>query len=115
MKPLKNLLLFALILTESWTASSQITGISRDQKIEIVSTLETYPIVLKELDLHYEMLQRCEEIQDLYFEQVQKCDDQILKLEAINSNNNEQIDLLREQLKKKKGGGWLVPVLVGVV
>ena len=40
----------------SSTAYSQITGISREQKKEIVSTLQQYPIVVRELELTKNLL-----------------------------------------------------------
>ncbi len=102
-------------MTASWTASSQITGISREQKIEVVSTLTAYPLVIKEIEIMDEMLQTCEQIKMLFYEQIKTSEETILKLENINDKSEEQIELLKKQLKKKKGTGWIVPVLVGAI
>lgn len=86
----------------SSTVYSQITGIDRKQKQEIVSTLEAYPIVLQELNETQKLLSLSNE--------------KVSKLTTINNNlelalkyevqkgeiKDKQIDLVEKQLDSIK-------------
>lgn len=70
-------------------------------------------MVLKDLELYDEMLTKCEEINVVYVNQLQLAKAKEDNFKFIIANDNEQIKLLKEQLKIKKGGSWLVPTLIG--
>ena len=108
-------MLSAFILTANSIVYSQITGISRDQKIEIVSTLEAYPLVLKELNLVYGLLDKSDKIIQNRTLELSMCGDENDKLLQINSNNEKIIDNLKLQLKSGDGGKWFVPALIGLL
>ena len=104
----------------SLTASSQITGISTDQKIEIVSTLVAYPLLLNELDLTNKLLDNCKDINDIYKKQIYTYEanenlykQQIKILQKQNKLFNVQIK--KEKLNKFKIAGVGVLTLVSVI
>lgn len=97
------------------TAYSQITGISREQKIEIVSTLQVYPLVLNELDLMNETIVKLQDINILFYQEIKNYEKQVSIYEELNARSEEQIEILKKQLKQnKKRGGWVIPTLSGV-
>lgn len=84
------------------TLYSQITGISKEQKIEIVSTLKIYPLVLKDLDYYYELSESLQKTIDILKAQIKEQN-------VFSDNLQWEVDLLTEQkklyekeLKKKK-------------
>ena len=89
-------------MLNSWTASSQITGISKDQKIEIVSTLISYPLVLNELDLTNKLLDNCKEINEIYTYKIVMYKENENLYKAQISNLEQQKKLFDAQLKKSK-------------
>lgn len=99
----------------SSTALCQITGISRDQKIEIVSTLEIYPLILEQLELQATIISIHKESIKKYERQIELYENDISKLYQIKSNNEKHIRELEIQLKLFKKDSWLVPGLLGVV
>lgn len=100
-------------MMSSWTAFSQITGISKDQKIEIVSTLEAYPIVLQQVKIQSDIIVNYEKIVKDNARQLSLCDDETNKLQEVIFNNEKQIDNLNLQLKSAKKGGWEIPLSIG--
>lgn len=70
---------------------------------------------MRELDIHYNLWMKCQEVNAINLKQIALRDEQINKLLKINDNNQMQIELLNLQLKTKKKGGWLVPALAGMV
>lgn len=94
-------------------AQSDPINISREQKIEVVSTLVAYPLVLKELELTNNLLESCKQINALLTKQLTYKDEQLLLMQQAQDVSTEQIDLLNTQLKQSKKGGWLVPALIG--
>ena len=104
-----------IILIGNLTAYSQITGISREQKIEIVSTLQVYPLVLNELDLMNETIVKLQDINVLFYQEIKNYEKQVSIYEELNARSEEQIEILKKQLKQnKKRGGWVIPTLSGV-
>jgi hypothetical protein len=79
-------------MSVNWTASCQITGISKEQKIEIVTTLKVYPLVLKDLDYYYELSNSLQKTIDLLKAQ-------ITEQNIFSDNLQLQVDLLSEQKK----------------
>lgn len=92
-------------------AQSSRINISLENKIEVVKTLKTYPLVLDELYLTTDLLVKCNEISGLQESQI------VLKNNQIN-NLNSQIDILdkqnelfKQQLKKSKGSTFKVAAI----
>lgn len=86
----------------SWTALSQTTGISglsREQKQEVVSTLQEYPLVMKELEITRELLAtsnlRNEELYTIVTNQAE----QISSLTLRNEITEKQLAIARKQTK----------------
>jgi len=79
-------------MSTSSIAYSQITGISKEQKIEIVSTLQVYPLVLKDLDHYYELSISLQKTIDLL-------KGKIKEKNIFSDNLQLEIDLLLEQKK----------------
>ena len=107
-------------MLSSWTASSQITGISKDQKIEVVSTLIAYPLILNELDLTNKLLNNCKEINEIYSEQINvyKENEKLYKaqIKVLEKQQNLfSVQLKKEKLNKFKIAGVGVLALVGVI
>lgn len=96
-------------------AQSPITGISKEQKIEVVSTLVAYPLVLNELELTNQLLESSRELVKALETQLQLKEQQILLLENSNDLSNRQIQLLQEQLKIHKKSNWELPLTIGIV
>lgn len=102
-------------MMSSWTAFSQITGISKEQKIEIVSTLEAYPIVLQQVKIQSDIIFNYEKIVKDNERQLILCDEETNKLQEVISNDKKIIDNLNLQLKSAKKEGWEIPTLVGML
>lgn len=90
------------MMSGNLTLYSQITGISKEQKIEIVSTLKVYPLVLKDLDYYYELSESLQKTIDILKAQIKEQN-------VFSDNLQWEVDLLTEQkklyekeLKKKK-------------
>ncbi|TXE18613.1 hypothetical protein ES692_06100 [Psychroserpens burtonensis] len=96
------------------TAQSDPINISRDQKIEIVSTLKAYPLLLNELQLTNELLESSKKINNVLASQLETKQEQVLLLQEVNTISNAQIKMLNTQLKQAKKRSWVVPVLVGL-
>ena len=96
------------------TAQSGIINISKEQKIEVVSTLVAYPLVLNELDLVNQLLDSCREINMLLNSQLESKDRQILLLENAHEISEEQIELLNIQIKNTRKRSWVLPTLIGL-
>lgn len=98
-------------LSVSWTASSQITGISKEQKQEIVFTLLDYPLVLKELSakekLYREVLNMNNLLNqkiDLYVEK----DEAWQEKDEINQKEIKTLnDIIDQQRKNDKNNNLL--------
>ena len=96
------------MMSMSWTASSQITGISKEQKKEIVFALQDYPLVKKERDSllvmnkrYFNIIERYESVDGLQ-------EDKIRNLNKIIDNTEKQLELTERQLKAaNKNSGWL--------
>ena len=74
------------------TAYSQITGISKEQKIEIASTLKVYSLVLDDLDYYYEL--------SISFQKtIDYLKSQIKEQNIFSDNLQYQVDVLEEQKK----------------
>lgn len=95
-------------------AQSEPINISREQKIEVVSTLIAYPLLLNELNITNELLESQRELIMLLNKQLQNKDDQILLLKQTNEISTDQIELLNGQLKNAKKSSWIVPTLIGL-
>ena len=101
-------------------AYSQITGISKDQKIEIVSTLVAYSLVLNELSLTNKLLDNCNEINAIYKDQIENyvANENLYKQQIkILEKQTKLFDtqLKKEKLNKFKIAGVGVLALVGVI
>lgn len=99
--------MFLLTLTVSWTASSQITGIDRDQKIQIVSTIESYDAVIVEIGLTNKLLAQCEELNLLYKSQITLKDKLINNLEAQIEAYNKTVEYQDKEIKRQRFKGML--------
>ncbi|MCP4053633.1 MAG: hypothetical protein GY739_11300 [Mesoflavibacter sp.] len=102
MKQIRLLMMFTVMMFISWTASSQITGISKDQKYEVVSTLIAYPLVLNELSLTNQLLTNCNELNKLYKLQIKTYEDNEVLHKAQIKILKKQNKLFNTQLKKEK-------------
>jgi len=121
MKQTIFLVLLPLTLIVSSTAYSQITGLDREQKIQIVSGLESYGAILIEVDLTQQLLGQCNEINRLLEEQL-KTKDEIIdnlkkQIEGYQKEVNIQDDEIRKQRKKNLvtvagGAGLLILSLI---
>ena len=99
------------MMSVSWTVSSQITGISKEIKKEVVSTLVAYPLVLNELKLTNEALGVCNEIRAIQESEITIRDSQINNLNSQIDILDKQNELFRQQLKKSKGGTFKVAAI----
>ena len=96
------------------TAYCQRINIPLEQKIEVVSTLQSYKPIIKELDLTNQLLLSCKELNSIYSQQIDLKDSQISDYKAQISNFNEQKDLLATQIKKERLKGY-VTAGVGII
>ena len=102
MKQIRLLILLVVILSSSLTAYSQITGISREQKLEIVSTIESYKSVLIELDLQQQLVSQCNELNNIYKQQIEVKDQIIFNLQAQIERYNDKEGIYQTEIKKQK-------------
>lgn len=104
-------------MMSSWTVSSQITGISREQKIEVVSTLIAYPLVLEELSLTNELLSECNEINRIQSERIGFYMDNEVLYKGQVKVLEDQIELYKKQLirQKAKQGFIISAGVVGII
>ncbi len=118
---MRFLVLLLLTLTINSTAYSQITGISREQKVEIVSTIQTYEAVLIEINLHEQLLGQAREMIALLEKQLIVKDKMLLNLEAQIKTYNEQINVQDKEIRKEKfknvliGSSGLVLVILSLL
>jgi hypothetical protein len=89
-------------MSSSLTAYSQITGISREQKLEIVSTIESYKSVLIELDLQQQLTTQCNELTNLYKQQIEVKDQLISNLQLQIEQYNEKEGIYETEINKQK-------------
>ena len=85
-----------LIAIPSLTASSQITGIDRRQKQEIVSTLQDYPLVMQELELTKDLLINSELRNANLLSVNVTLRKERNQLELKNSLTNKQLEIYRD-------------------
>lgn len=83
-------------------AQSEPINISIEQKIEVVKTLISYPIVLNELYITEKLAESCNKIVSLQDYQLQNKDNQIDLLKHQITNLEQQKKLFDTQLKKSK-------------
>lgn len=108
MKPIKYLTALLLMLSVSWTASSQITGLSQEQKVQIVSAIESYEAVKIELDLTHSLLSECNALLDMYKRRLTIKDKMILNLENQISNYKSMSETYELQIKKERRKNWIL-------
>ena len=87
MRYLTTLIIIPLL---SWTAYSQPTGIPLETKKEIVKTLESYPIVLQELNIANALIENQKSV-------INNLELQIEQHKALESNLTNQVVNLKEQ------------------
>lgn len=104
-----------ITLTMSWTASSQITGIDREQKVEIVRTLKDYPLVKLELKKTQELNSSLQK-QNISLESLlTSYQEQNKDLRKIISITESQLNITEKQLKTSRKGNGLLFFGGGVV
>lgn len=92
----------------SLTVSSQITGISKTQKQEVVKTLVAYPLVLSEVDVLKELSKSQLKTISLLEQTIQEKDKVIANYQLQTQNYQSQIKLFNKQLKKEKLNKFIV-------
>lgn len=102
MKQMRYLVLSLLTLTLCSTAYSQITGLSREQKVEIVTGLKSYDAVIIEIDLKDQLLEQCKEINKILEKQLSNRDEVIINLQAQIKTYEDQVDVQDIQIRKQK-------------
>lgn len=107
MKQMRFLVLLLLTLTVSLTAYSQISGLSREQKVEIVSALESYDAVVIEIDLTQQLLSQCNEINLLLKAQLSTKDEIIRNLEEQIKTFEKEVDVQNSEIRKQKRKGFI--------
>ncbi len=121
MKQMRFLVLLLLTLTVSSTAYCQITGLPREQKVAIVSTIETYKAVLVEIDFTEQLLSQAREIIALLERQLGIKDDMNLNLKAQIETYNKQFKIQDKEIKKIKmeslitKGGAVVLIILSLI
>lgn len=95
-------------------AQSDPINISREQKINVVSTLVAYPLVLDELDLTNELLNSCNEINNLLKTQLKTTRDQLMIMDQALELKQQQIEILNQQLKVKNKNSWILPAALSL-
>jgi hypothetical protein len=117
------MMIFLITLSVSWTASSQITGISRDQKEQIVSTLQDYPLLKLELNKTAELNTNLNKLTDVLWDIIGNQEVVYQELVTKNEITEEQLRITKGQLKNAKkgdgllyfGGGTLLGLLLGLI
>lgn len=94
-------------------AQSYPINISKENKIEIVKTLKTYPLVLDELYITNDLLDKCNEIVVVQETQINIKDTQIDNLQSQITNLNNQTKLFASQLKRVRGSRLRVMAIAG--
>ena len=118
---MRFLVLLLLTLTVSSTAYCQITGLPREQKVAIVSTIETYKAVLVEIDFTEQLLSQAREIIALLERQLGIKDDMNLNLKAQIETYNKQFKIQDKEIKKIKmeslitKGGAVVLIILSLI
>ena len=118
MKMTRYLITFGLILIVNWTSTSQVTGLKRETKIDIVSDLQSYGLTLDKLDLTNELLLSCKKINEIQEQQLLVKDKQINNLKGQISGLEQQKKLFKKQLTAEKmkaskiGGLGIVAILI---
>ena len=72
------------------TAQSERINIQLETKQEVVKTLFSYPLVLKELDVTNQLLDKCNEIRGIQESEIGVKDEQIYTLNTIIGNLETQ-------------------------
>ena len=83
-------------------AQSEPINISKENKIEVVSTLIAYPLVLNELDLTNKLLTNCKEINEIFSEQINVYKKNEILYKSQIKVLEKQTKLFDIQLKKEK-------------
>lgn len=83
-------------------AQSERINIQLETKQEIVKTLFSYPLVIRELDVTYSLLGKCNEIVSIQESEIRVKDEQIYTLNQIIGNLEDQKELFNKQLRKSK-------------
>jgi hypothetical protein len=113
---MRFLVLLALTLTVSSTAFSQITGLEREQKIAIVSTIESYDAILIEIDLHEQLLDACKEMEVLLRQQLLNKDEYIYTLKEQIKGYQKEVNLQDKAIRSQKlKGNILIGAGVGLL
>ena len=117
---MKYLLTLIIIVLTNWIAYSQTISIPEESKREIVITLESYPIVLKELDAANNII----DSQNTLIVDLKQQIENYIELNSIKDaqiiNFNEQKQVYTKQIKKlnrKKNSTLIIggAVLIGVL
>lgn len=115
---MRALLIFFIALTCQFSNGQEpIKNMTRENKIEVVSALQTYPLLLEDLDTYFLLYNQCNDIKVIFYKQMveyQKSNDDFRTSNiALKEANKILGDQLKQERKKGKGG-WVVPTLVGV-
>lgn len=94
--------MFLLITIPSSTVFSQITGLSREQKVKIVSTLQDYPLVVEELEITKELLYVSKVLNQHLDERNSTLAKQNSILKDKNNLTEKQLEIYRMQQKATK-------------
>ena len=89
-------------MSNNLTAQLDRINIPIEQKIEVVSTLVAYPILLEELTVTEQLVESCNKIVSLQETQLKTKDNQINLLKSQISNLEQQKKLFDTQLRKSK-------------
>lgn len=102
MKQITLLLMFILWTSNSWTQELEPINIPKETKIEVVLTLNAYPLVLDKVELTENLLDASNRINDILEQQLESKDVEIHLLKSKENNYLEQLKLINRQLKKEK-------------
>jgi hypothetical protein len=102
MKQMRFLVLLALTLFVSSTAYSQITGLDREQKVAIVSTIESYDAILIEVDLQEQLLTACKQMEVLLRQQLNLKDEIIYTLKDQIKGYKEEVGVQNKKIRSQK-------------
>ena len=118
---MKYLILLVVILQGNLTAYSQITGIDRETKVEIVSTIKSYDAVLIELDLTNDLLKEVRKLNELYLNQITIKNELILNLESQIITHRDENNVLGFEVKRQKakslfiGGSGIIILIISLI
>jgi len=109
---MKRLIVFILCLLTHWICTSQITGISTEQKYNLVEALTRYDALKVEFALVNKKLSLSEMELKLREQEIKLLDNQLENKDMIIKSQKEIIDLKTIQLKKKNN--WIKPTAIGI-